>query len=90
MNGFSTGSKINMYLQIMKLIFYRIDGSSLGRNKTFAADSCKQIKENGCNIVKPKSGVYWVWKKQPMQVHVATLYMYTWCYLFIKRILDLL
>ena len=57
----------------MKLIVYRIDGSSLGTNKTSAADSRKQIKENGCNIVKPKSGVYWVWKKQPMQVARSTV-----------------
>ena len=45
---------------MVKLTVYRIDGSSLGRNKTLASDSCKQIKENGCNIVNPKSGVYWI------------------------------
>ena len=61
-----------MYTQIMKLTVYSIDGSSLGTNKTLAANSCEQIKENGCNIVKPNSSVYWVWKKQPMQVHVAS------------------
>ena len=56
---------------MVKLNIYRIVGSSLGKNKTLAADSCKQIKENGCNIVQPKSGVYWVWKQQPMQVHTC-------------------
>ena len=82
-NGFSTGTKNNCTYThtVWWNILYRIDGSSLGRNKTLAADSCKQIKEHDCNIVNPKSGVYWIWKKQPMQV--ATLCMYAQNYLFV-------
>ena len=69
--------------QIVKLTFHRIDGSSLGRNKTLAADSCKQIKEIGCHTINPKSGVYWVWKKQPMQVrsYIEQHYLFVITYL---------
>ena len=63
----------------MILTFYRTDGSSLGRNKTLTADSCKQIKENNCNFVQPKTGVYWVWKQQPIQVHAFIEYFHHYC-----------
>ena len=46
----------------------RIDSLSLGTNKSLNAHSCNHIKTTGCSSKQPSSGVYWVWREQPMQV----------------------
>ena len=49
---------------------------SLGKVESLTAHSCKHIREvlsTDCNI--PNSGIYWVWKENPMQVNY--IYEYT-------------
>ena len=65
-------------------LYYRIDKSSLGKNKTLATNSCKQIKETECSTGSRSSGVHWLWKKQPMQVFsYIAIASYMMCKLFI-------
>ena len=52
------------------MLVYRIE-PSLGMAESLPADSCKHIKEvlaTDCTNL-PISGVYWVWKEKPTQVH---------------------
>ena len=42
--------------------------TSLGKVKSVAANSCKQIKEALITSCHNVSGLYWVWKDNSMQV----------------------
>ena len=54
--------------------FGRIDSSSIGSNKSLTANSCNHIKTIGCSSKKHTSGVYWVWREQPIQVNLMNSY----------------
>ena len=51
------------------LYIHRIE-PSLGKVESLTAHSCKEIREvlsTDCSNI-PNSGIYWVWKDNPMQV----------------------
>ena len=76
MDSLSVNSLVILYTYIWIHHLYRIE-PSLGKIEFLVANSCKHIKEvlaTDCTNL-PSSGVYWVWKENPMQVytHVHTL-----------------
>ena len=51
---------------------------SLGKVESLAAHSCKEIREvlsTDCSNI-PNSGIYWVWKDNPMQVNYAHTFLW--------------